>query len=102
MSVLLVVREFNLVYYYKTFAALHTWVIEGDLSSIDNECDSIKSSAIAAMETLYADLHSILYQWENVPTNATSTRLMPTYKQRLHVSGGLSRGLRHGSRLFSE
>ena len=44
----------------RTFAALYTWVIEGDISSIDNECASIKSSAIAAMETLCADLHSIL------------------------------------------
>ena len=38
----------------RTFAALHTWVIEGDLSSIDNERTSIKISAIAAMETLCA------------------------------------------------
>ena len=46
----------------RTVAAVHTWVIEGDLPSIDNECASIKSSAIAAMETLWADLHSILHR----------------------------------------
>ena len=45
----------------RIFAAIHTWVIEGDLSSKDNECASIKTSAIAAMEMICADLPSILH-----------------------------------------
>ena len=45
----------------RIFAAVHTWVIEGDHSSIDNECASIKTSAIAAMEMICADLHYNLH-----------------------------------------